>query len=318
MKQPIFLKPVLHKKIWGGNKLKINFGLPVKSDKVGEAWMISAHPNGITKVISPNEIQGLFLDELFRLRPELFNFPTDLVFPLLVKLIDASDALSVQVHPSDIYAKEHEGGLGKTECWYVLSAELDSKIIYGHTAQTREEFINQVNSSCWKTLLNEVPVKTGDFFYVPHGTLHAIGKGIVILEIQQSSDTTYRVFDYHRKDDMGNERELHLDQAYDVTMIPHQSIENKIIKEKVNESNITHYLSNDYFSVYKWDVKNELAVSFPKDYYLAIVIAGEGHIEIEGSIYSLSIADSFIIPAPVDKAILRGNLEIMVSNPEKK
>ena len=317
--QPIFLKPVLQEKIWGGNKLGVYFDLPIPSNQTGEAWMISAHPNGITEVISPKKYAGMPLDQLFNHEKELFGNDDSPVFPLLTKLIDASQALSVQVHPDDSYAALHEGSgeLGKTECWYIVSATPGAKIVYGHTAQTREDFIRKVEADQWDTLLTEVSVKEGDFFYVPHGTLHAIGKGIVILEIQQSSDTTYRVFDYHRKDEMGNERPLHLQASYDVTMFPHETPELEInVTGQQSQGQVVHFLTNDYFSVYKWDLKKELSIPLPKAYYLATVITGQGEMEIEGQIYPLKLADAFILPTQVQEVTLRGDLEIMVANPE--
>lgn len=318
MMEPIFLKPVLQEKIWGGNKLGTYFDLPIPSNQTGEGWMVSAHPNGVTEVITPTEFRGIALDELYRNYPELFGNPKEKTFPLLAKIIDASQALSVQVHPDDTYASEHEGigELGKTECWYIISATPGAKIVYGHTAKTKDEFKTMVENDQWDDLLSEVSVKDGDFFYVPHGTLHAIGAGIVILEIQQSSDTTYRVYDYHRKDAQGNERELHLSQSFDVTMIPHQVSENHITKVGDQNGQVFHYLTNEYFSVYKWDLKKELTVELPKKYYIATVITGEGEMEVDGKIYPLHLADAFILPTEVNQVTLRGDLEIMVSNPE--
>ena len=130
MTQPIFLKPVLQDKIWGGRKLELEFGLKGPSDTVGEAWCISAHPNGVSTVISPAEYAGLGLDQLYREHPELFGNPSQTVFPLLIKILDAAAELSVQVHPDDAYGLEHEGELGKTECWYVISVEPGAKIVY--------------------------------------------------------------------------------------------------------------------------------------------------------------------------------------------
>ena len=204
--QPIFLKPVLQEKIWGGKKLQTEFNLTLPSDKVGESWSISAHPNGQSTVLSPSEYQGMTLAELYAGHAELFHQQTLPTFPLLIKILDASDDLSIQVHPDDAYGLEHEHELGKNECWYVISAEPGSKIIYGHTAQTKEEFVQLIQEEKWNELFTEVPVKPGDFFNVPSGTIHAIGKGIVILETQQNSDTTYRVYDYDRKDYAGNPR----------------------------------------------------------------------------------------------------------------
>lgn len=314
--QPIFLKAVLQDKIWGGSKLYTHFGLDLPSQTIGEAWSISAHPNGVSEVISPAEFAGMGLDELYQSHPELFGGVTEERFPLLTKILDANQNLSVQVHPDDKYGLEHEGELGKTECWYIISADPGSKIIYGHNAQTPEEFSAMVEEGRWDDLLREVPVKDGDFFYVPHGTIHAIGAGIVILETQQNSDTTYRVYDYGRTDAQGNERDLHIQQSLDVTQFPHQDPQVNITEDSQDGGKVIHYLTNEYFSVYKWDLKKSLTVDLPKEYYLATVITGEGEMEIDGKVYPLHLADSFILPSDIQSVTLRGDLEIIVSNPE--
>src|SRR5699024_8282193 len=143
-------------------------------------------------------------------------------YPLLVKVVDANDDLSVQVHPDDTYAREIEGvPYGKTECWYVLQAEPDAEIVFGHHAKTKNVLNQLMDEGKWDDLLQKKKVEAGDFIYVPSGTIHAIGKGIMILEIQQSSDITYRVYDYDRKDKQGHLRELHLDEAKEVITVPH-------------------------------------------------------------------------------------------------
>ena len=170
MTKPIFLNAVLQEKIWGGTKLHSLFNFTLPSDKTGEAWIISAHPNGISTIKSPTEYAGLGLDELYKTHPELFNGQQLASFPLLIKLLDASDDLSIQVHPDDKYALEHEGEYGKNECWYVVQAEPGAKIVYGHTAMTPEEFAEKIDNEAWSDLFTEVPVKAGDFFDVPSGT----------------------------------------------------------------------------------------------------------------------------------------------------
>lgn len=318
--QPIFLKPVLQEKIWGGRKLQTQFNLDLPNDSIGEAWCISAHPHGVSTVTTPSEYQGLGLDELYEKHPELFceNHPSP--FPLLIKILDANDDLSVQVHPDDAYANEHEGKgeLGKTECWYIISAEPGASIVYGHHAQSREEFEAMIEAGNWEGLLRRVEVKAGDFFYVPHGTIHAIGAGIVILETQQNSDTTYRVYDYDRRDNDGNLRDLHIKQSADVTHFPHQDADTPVVMQKEQQSAVIDLLSNEFFSVYKWQSVDELAVDLPKDYYLATVIDGSGDLIIDGQSYPLTLADSFILPHGIDKVELSGSMTIIASNPESK
>ena len=168
MQEPMFLKPVFQEKIWGGSRLKSVFGFDIPNDKIGEDWAISAHPHGVS-VVENGEFKGQKLDDLWKEHKELFGHPTEPVFPLLIKILDAEDELSVQVHPDDAYGMKHEGELGKTECWYIIDAEPGAEIIYGHHAKTREELAEMIKEGRWDDLLKKVPVKKGDFFYVPSG-----------------------------------------------------------------------------------------------------------------------------------------------------
>ena len=189
MSEPLFLQSVMQEKIWGGTNLRDVFGYDIPSDHVGEYWAISAHPNGVS-TIKNGRYAGQTLDALYAEHRELFGNRQEPVFPLLTKILDANDWLSVQVHPDDAYGLEHEGELGKIECWYIIAAEPGAEIIYGHNAKSKEELRQQIESKDWENFLTKVPVKAGDFFYVPSGTMHAIGAGIMVLETQQSSDTT--------------------------------------------------------------------------------------------------------------------------------
>jgi mannose-6-phosphate isomerase len=193
------------------------------------------------------------LDELWKKQPELFGNPTEEVFPLLTKILDANADLSIQVHPEDDYTKIHENGdLGKTECWYILDCKEGADMIFGHNAHTKEELIHQINDGKWNGLLRRVKINSGDFFYVPSGTIHALCIGTLVLETQQSSDTTYRVYDYDRRDSEGNLRELHLDKAIDVTTVSHQET-GVILKMEIREkATVTTFVESKFFSVYKW------------------------------------------------------------------
>lgn len=216
MESIIELVPVFKEKIWGGRKLETEFGYEIPAGPVGECWAISAHPAGDDEIAS-GEYAGKTLSWLWDEHRELFGNCEGDRFPLLVKIIDAKDDLSIQVHPDDDYAAEHENGsLGKKECWYVLSAEPGQTIVVGQRARSREEFAQMVEEGRWSELLNEIPIKAGDFFQIDPGTVHAIKGGTVILESQQSSDVTYRVYDYDRKQDDGTLRPLHMQQALDV------------------------------------------------------------------------------------------------------
>lgn len=216
MESIIELVPVFKEKIWGGRKLETEFGYEIPTGPVGECWAISAHPAGDDEIAS-GEYAGRTLSWLWDEHRELFGNCEGDRFPLLVKIIDAKDDLSIQVHPDNDYAAEHEdGSLGKKECWYVLSAEPGQTIVVGQRAHSREEFAQMVEEGRWSELLNEIPIKAGDFFQIDPGTVHAIKGGTVILESQQSSDVTYRVYDYDRKQDDGTLRPLHMQQALDV------------------------------------------------------------------------------------------------------
>jgi len=316
MQEPMFLKPVFQEKIWGGSRLRSVFGFDIPNDKIGEDWAISAHPHGVS-VVENGEYQGQKLDELWQNHKELFGNPTEPVFPLLIKILDAEDELSVQVHPDDAYGMKHEGELGKTECWYIIDAEPGAEIIYGHHAKTREELAEMIQEGRWDDLLKKVPVKKGDFFYVPSGTIHAIGKGIMILETQQSSDTTYRVYDYDRKDANGNTRELHIHQSIDVTTVPAITPQIQMKEVRKGNSSIVTYLETEFFNVYEWDIKGITSFKKQAPYTLATVIDGAGELVVNEKIYPLTKGASFILPNDVTEWTVQGELSIIASEPGK-
>lgn len=316
MQEPMFLKPVFQEKIWGGSRLKSVFGFDIPNDKIGEDWAISAHTHGVS-VVENGEFKGQKLDDLWKEHKELFGHPTEPVFPLLIKILDAEDELSVQVHPDDAYGMEHEGELGKTECWYIIDAEPGAEIIYGHHAKTREELTDMIKEGRWDDLLKKVPVKKGDFFYVPSGTIHAIGKGIMILETQQSSDTTYRVYDYDRKDANGQKRELHIQQSIDVTTVPAQTPELQIKEVRKGQSSIVTYLETEFFNVYEWGIKGITSFKKQAPYTLATVINGAGELIVENKTYLLEKGTSFILPAEIAEWTIQGELTIIASEPGK-
>lgn len=311
--QPLFLKPVFKERIWGGTELQKEFGYDIPTDKTGECWAISAHPNG-PSIVGNGPYAGMAFDELWSMHPELFGNPQEEVFPLLTKILDANMDLSVQVHPDDSYAKVNENGeLGKTECWYIIDCKEDADMIFGHSARTKEELIEQIDEGLWNELLRRVKIKPGDFFFVPSGTIHALCEGTLVLETQQSSDTTYRVYDYDRRDDNGNFRDLHLEKAIDVITVPHQNILTKPMVEEKNNVAITTYVKSEFFSVYKWDVKGE-ATFFDEQYLLLSVIKGEGTLLHNGEAYSLAKGTHLIIPAGYGEFQIDGVCEIIVSH----
>ena len=257
---------------------------------------------------------GKTLDILYAEHRELFGNRQEPVFPLLTKILDANDWLSVQVHPDDAYGLEHEGELGKTECWYIIAAEPGAEIIYGHNAKSKEELRQQIESKDWENLLTKVPVKAGDFFYVPSGTMHAIGAGIMVLETQQSSDTTYRVYDFDRKDDQGNLRELHLEKSIDVLNIG-EPANSRPVTTKVDDLKSTLLVASDFFAVYKWEISGKADFEKTADYSLFSVLDGQGSLLVDDQEYQIAKGSHFILPSDVETWQIKGELELIVSHP---
>ncbi|MDR2660846.1 MAG: mannose-6-phosphate isomerase, class I [Lactobacillaceae bacterium] len=314
MAQPLFLNSVFKEKIWGGNHLK-KFGYSLPSNNVGEYWAISAHPNGLS-VIKNGAFKGQTLDNVYKNHRELFNNSQAKKFPLLTKILDANQWLSVQVHPNDAYALKQEGELGKTECWYIISADENSEIIYGHNARNKKELIKMINDNEWDKLLRKIKVKAGDFYYVPSGTMHVIGKGIMILETQQSSDSTYRIYDFNRKDQNGNLRKLDIEKAIDVLTF---GIPKKQLPKITKTNNLirTSFISNDVFSVDKLSISGPVKLIQQDTYSLCSVIDGEGALSIDNTNYKLSKGDHYILTSDIKEWALDGNLMLITSTPSE-
>lgn len=319
MNEPLFLKPYFQEKIWGGDRLKTEFGYDIPSDHTGECWAISAHPHG-PATVENGPYKGETLDEVWNQHREIFGNAKGDVFPLLTKILDAKTDLSVQVHPDDKYAMEHEHELGKTECWYVIKADEGSVMYYGHNAKSREELQQMIENHEWDKLLRKVPVHAGDFLYVPSGTIHAIGKGIMVFETQQSSDTTYRLYDFDRVDaKTGKKRELHLKQSIECTNVPHKDPELKQVKSKVGDVNVTQFVSTKFFAVYEWHVQNGEG-TFKREsapYTLVSVLDGKGEVIVDGKHYPIQKGMHFILPYDVKEWTIKGNLQIIASEPGK-
>lgn len=214
------LIPACKDYIWGGQRLKTDFGIQSGLNPLSEAWVLSCHPDG-PSVLADGPDRGMTLRAwLDKAGKEALGTACEAFedFPMLIKLIDAKKDLSIQVHPSDAYALEHEGQYGKTEMWVVLDAEPGASLYYGFDREVSlEEFSSRVSDGTLTEVLRKVPVKPGDVFFIPSGTLHAIGAGLVIAEIQQNSNVTYRVFDYGRLGADGKPRALHVEKALAVT-----------------------------------------------------------------------------------------------------
>lgn len=304
----IFLDPVFKEVIWGGDKLHTIFGYDIPSDHTGEGWMISAHKNGDC-MISNGAYQGKTLSWLWDNHRELFGGLEGDVFPLLVKIIDAKENLSIQVHPDDAYAAENENGaLGKTECWYVLDCEPDSTIVVGHNARTKEELKTMIEEKRWMDLIQIRPLKKGDFFQIDPGTVHAIRKGSVILEIQQSSDITYRLYDYDRLQN-GKPRELHLKKSMDVIRCPHK--ENDFFVKKISGDGFQseQLIQCPFYSVTKVTVIDQASFDQNQPFQMISIIDGEGMIDK----VPVKKGMNLILPFGYGKYHVEGRLEFMVS-----
>ena len=217
--KPFLLKPRGKDYLWGGSRLNDDFSKGIDMSPLAETWECSTHPDG-PSVVASGAFAGQTLSEVLNAHPEyLGTHPdTDRELPILIKFIDAKKDLSVQVHPTDEYAYEHENGqLGKTEMWYVLDAARDAKLVYGlYHDMDKEQIRKSIENGTVENYLQKVPIKKDDLFYIEAGTIHAIGAGALVAEIQESSNLTYRLYDYDRVDKNGKKRELHIDKALEV------------------------------------------------------------------------------------------------------
>lgn len=273
------LKPVTKEYIWGGRKLKAEWGKEADTATVSESWELSDFP-GSESVIDDEMYPGYTLGKLYEKHPEFFG---DKIrdfkrFPLLIKLVDAGKDLSVQVHPNDEYAAANEGGsYGKTECWYVLDADPDSYILLGFKREvTREELKTALESGTVTELMNKIYVKPGDFYFVPAGTVHALCKGVTVLEVQENSNITYRLYDYNRTDKDGNPRKLHIKEALEVANLSAYVPEAQKECRDFMYGKVRKLCSCEYFKIKEVQF-NDLYIMYAFDGFAAFTVAeGEG------------------------------------------
>lgn len=307
----LLLEPVFKDAIWGGRLLS-DFGYTQAGDKAGECWGISAHKNGDC-TIKNGEYKGKTLSWCFENHRELFGNIEGDVFPLLVKILGAEDDLSIQVHPDDKYAAEHENGaLGKTECWYILDCKEDATIVIGHNAKDKEELEEMIRNARWGELIREIPIKKGDFFQINPGCLHAIKGGTLLIETQQSSDVTYRVYDYDRLQN-GKPRELHIQQSIDCITAPHRDYEGENIVNKYEGMTSEMLVSCPFYTLEKWKVDGEYHYEMDKPFLNVSVIEGQGMVDD----IQINKGDHFIIPATEEKCDFSGDMTLMISYCEK-
>ena len=300
---PILLKAPVKDYIWGGRRLIDNFG------KESESWELSTHPDGESIVIS-GRYKGKKLSEYIRLNGKEcigqnaaeFDF-----FPILIKLIDAKDNLSVQVHPNDDYALRVEGEYGKTEMWYIVDCKPESYLYYGlNRSVTKDELRSRIENNSLLDILNKVPVHKGDIFFIPSGTIHAICSGILICEIQQNSNTTYRLYDYGRTDKNGNTRELHISKALDVV--------NLSPNDKYIPSNSNVLAKCKYFTSEKISCSDTVMIkSNPDSFQSIIILEGKGELSMNNSKINIKKGNSIFIPAQNGCFTLSGKIDAILS-----
>ena len=310
----IMLKPVFHNNIWGGRRLA-EFGYDLPDGPVGECWGIAAHPHGDCTV-DGGPYDGMTLSQLWYDHHELFEGAVGDRFPLLVKVLDARESLSIQVHPDDDYAAEHEdGSLGKSECWYVLDAKEDGQIIVGQHARNRAEFAQMVEEGRWDELENLVPIQPGDFFDIRPGTMHAIMDGTMILETQQSSDVTYRVYDFDRRQADGSLRELHLQQAMDVIDY-HAKAPTSGTVTVPEVDGVTKLMSCEYFEVLRVRVTNNWPVELLQTHpfmCLSVIAGAGGTVTTPAGSWALSKGTHFVAPHGCGRLSFTGDMTLICS-----
>lgn len=314
--KPLELIPPIKDYIWGGTKLREQFGKVSSLDRLAESWELSCHKDG-QSIIANGEYKGRTLSDYLADNKNALgkNCEKFEYFPVLIKLIDARDNLSVQVHPDNDYAQRVEGEYGKTEMWYIVDCDENASLIYGFKENiSKEDFRRAIEENTLLDKVNTVPVKKGDVFFIKSGTLHAIGKGILIAEIQQNSNTTYRVYDYGRVGNDGKPRELHIEKALDVTDLnpakPYQ-----LRKPLELDGRTVQLLADcDYFTVSRQDVKTNTKIIVNENSFCHIlVIGGEASLSAEDGEILLKKGSSIFIPADSGEYIINGKCSMIIT-----
>lgn len=311
---PLTFEPILKERIWGGTKLKTYLNKDISTDITGESWELSTVPNDVS-VVNNGFLEGKSVNDLIELYPNDFlgsevvsRFGTE--FPLLFKFIDAKQDLSIQLHPNDELAKKRHNSFGKTEMWYVMQADENARLIVGFKENSNPDaYKKALGAKKLISILNEVEVKAGDVFFLETGTIHAIGAGIVIAEIQQTSDVTYRVYDFDRVDASGNQRELHTELALDA--LNYNTTEAHVAYDTVaNSSNkVVHC---DYFKTNIIPLETSYQWKKTKDAFTVLMCTqGEFEIEFDSKSTKYKMGDTVLLPAILTDVILRGNAMLL-------
>lgn len=307
MKKPIKLSPVTKKIIWGGSRLSNEYGKGEPGEKIAESWELTCRNDGENTIIG-GEYDGLTLSEYLKIdQNAIGNNPYPDRFPLLIKLIDAEADLSIQVHPDDAYAAEHTTDLGKTEMWYIVDAAPDAHIIYGMKEKYPRAVIEKaIEDGKLEELMNYVPVKKGETYFIPSGTVHAICRGILIAEIQQNSNITYRVYDYNRRQPDGSLRQLHVNDALNVI-------------ERVDPAAVGYTCDGEmiakckYFTVKKIENKTENFTADNSSFVHLLSVDGNAEVVFRGETTSLEKGGSIFVPAGAGEFTLRAESATVIA-----
>jgi len=298
---PLKFHPIFKERIWGGNKLKTFLNKPIKEENIGESWEVSDVKDNIS-IVSEGELKGTSLKEL------LNTYGSDLVgnknykhfgnnFPVLIKFIDAKDDLSIQLHPNDQLAKDRHNSFGKTEMWYVMHAEEDAHLIIGFNRKmSREDYLKYLERKGLPEIMNFEKVQNGDTFFINVGRVHAIGAGIMLAEIQQTSDITYRVYDWDRVDSQGNSRELHNELAIDAIDFNMEDDFKTKYSQSENVSN--KMVACPYFTTNYLPVKGIISKENNKDSFIIyLCVGGRATITYDGNDTQITMGETILIPA---------------------
>jgi mannose-6-phosphate isomerase len=311
---PLTFTPILKDRIWGGNKLKTYLNKPIVSETTGESWEISTVPGDIS-VVNSGVLKGKNINDIIDLYPNeilgkfvIARFGKH--FPLLFKFIDAKEDLSIQLHPNDDLAKERHDSFGKTEMWYVMQADESARLVVGFKKDsTKEEYLKHLESKNLVALLNESPVKKGDVFFLETGTIHAIGAGVMVAEIQQTSDITYRIYDWDRVDVTGKGRELHTElalEAINYTATPVKIEYTEEVNNSIPVVNCSYFITNIIAlqDCFIWKRKKQAFTVF-------MCTNGQFEMVVNGEILRYNMGDTILIPAIIEHVTLKGKATLL-------
>ena len=311
---PLTFTPILKDRIWGGNKLKTYLNKPIVSETTGESWEISTVPGDIS-VVNSGVLKGKNINDIIDLYPNEILGKSVIArfgkqFPLLFKFIDAKEDLSIQLHPNDNLAKERHDSFGKTEMWYVMQADESARLVVGFKKDsTKEEYLKHLESKNLVALLNESPVKKGDVFFLETGTIHAIGAGVMVAEIQQTSDITYRIYDWDRVDVAGKGRELHTElalEAINYAVTPVKVSYTEEVNNSIPVVNCSYFITNIIAlqDCFIWKRKKQAFTVF-------MCTNGQFEMVVNGEILRYNMGDTILIPAIIEHVTLKGKATLL-------